>query len=413
MERPAPRSRSVLTLGAPPEGRGVVLSAAEHPPCFGALDLDAVARLAAEVHDALAPRGLLVPDEDAAYGAAERRIGRGLAELLQGPELREVSRRLEGSRARAALNGEPLDLLLDLRDPALFSLPWELLELIPAGEPLGGCRVARLMDGVELTVEDGGGLEVQIWSPTPEDPDCARVEAALNATLGTLPHVRRARADEPPGDGPWRILHVICHGGARGEPVLELGQQRALDAATLALVLKPRVEGAALVVLDVCGAAAGDEPAALPAWRVVDAGAAACLAPRAALDVEASIAMSGALYAALSAGEPLMDAVRASRRQVAALGLPDPSARWWTLTLVTSAPAVLDLTPLRGPSPVIPGLDRAAPDAAAVLTRAAELASTQGFFGLEHLALALSRLAEPPPLIALAQPHLLAIAARA
>ncbi len=411
MARTPLSTRSVLTLGAPPEGRGAALTTPERPPAFGVLDLEAIARLKAELSQGLSSGGMLVPGEDAAFGVRERQGGRALAELLQGPGMREIEARLGLLGAAAAVRQAPLDLLLDLRGGDLWGLPWELLELLPEGEPLGGCRVARIVEGAGLVAEPGERLEVLVWSPTPADPDCARVLEALEGCLARAPRLRRVDAAEAPGAG--RIVHVVCHGGERGEPVLELGRDRHLDAATLGRVLEPVIRGAALVVLDVCGAAGAEEPAALPAWRVVSAGASACLAPRAALDVEASIAMSEALYGALSDGAPLLTSVRAGRRAVAALGLPDPSARWWSLTLVTAEPAILDLAPLRPRRLGLPELDRGDPEATALLERALALATPQGFLGLEHLALAMSRANDLPPLVAVAQPHLLGIAARA
>lgn len=405
----SPPGRPVLTLGAPPDGRGAVLCAPERPPAFGALDPAALERLRQDL-PALAPSGLLVPGEDEALGAAERRIGLALQQLLLESEPHDLASQLHRLGAEARASDAPLDLLLDLRGPELWALPWELLELLPAGEPLGRCRIARIVEGRRMP-EARGDLELLRWSPTPDDPDCARVLAALDRTLARHPALRRVGLEDPPRGS--RIVHVVCHGGERGEPVLELGADRQLDAATLGRVLEPLIRGAALVVLDVCGAGGGAEPVALPAWRVVDSGACACLAPRAALDVEASAAMSAALYGALAAGEPLSAAVQASRRAMAALGLPDPSARWWTLTLVSADPAVLDFAAIQAESCRVPDLERASPAARVALARAAELAFAQGFLGVEHLALALARLPDPPPLLALVQPQLAAVAWRA
>lgn len=410
MQRLTAPTRPVLTLGAPPDGRGAALAAGARPLCFGALDLDRVALLRIQAATALAPVGLIVPGEDAPLGAAERELGRALASLLL--DIREIGARLVRSQAAAEAAGAPLELLVDARTPELRALPWELLELLPAGEALGGCRIARIVEGAPLGDAPGPGLEVLTWTPTPEDPDCAAVMAGLRATLSGLPRVRQV--SEAMSPEAWRVVHVVCHGGEEGEPVLAIGQGRRLDAAALSRVLQPRVKGALLVVLDVCGAArASADAAALPAWRVVEAGAAACLAPRGSLDVEASIAMSGALYGALSEGRTVSEAVQAGRRAMAALGLPDPSARWWTLTVVTADPAVLDVAPIQRRAVQIPGLERAAPDAAALLERAAELALAQGFLGIEHLALVLSRAPDPPPLLAMAQPQLASLAARA
>jgi len=387
-----------------------VLSSPARPPCFGTLDQAAVAHLSADLLGALSPTGVLVPGEDGALGASERRVGRALLALLAGSGMGEVATRLgqRWSAARAA--GAPLDLLLDLRSQELRNLPWELLELLPEGEALGGCRVVRLIGGTQAGIAPGPGIEVLIWSPTEADPTCAAVRSALERTLDGLPQIRRVEGGSPP-EG-FRVVHVICHGGQRGEPVLELGSARSLDAATLGRVLQPLVRGAALVVLDVCGTDGEPELAALPAWRMVDAGAAACLAPRAALDAEASVALSSSLYGALAGGEALLAAVQASRRAMAALGLPDPSARWWTLRLVTADPSVLSLQPGQAPVREPPDLHRAAPNAAAVLSRAAELATAQGFLGLEQLALALARMPDLPALLALIQPQLATFGAR-
>lgn len=409
--RGAVASRDVVSVGCGPDGLGAVLSQAGRPPIFGTLDPEALAGLQGSLPAALGARGLVVPGEDAALSAAERRLGRALADLLHGPGMREIAARLDRRWAAAREAGMSTDLLLDLRASALWGLPWELVELLPLGEPMGGSRVARLVDGPARAPVSGVGLDVAIWSPTPDDPDCSEVIAELRATLAACPGLREVALEER-SLAP-RVVHVVSHGGDRGEPALELGDARSLDAATASRVLEPLIRGAALVVLDVCGSGAAQDPEAMPAWRVVNTGAAACLAPRTSLDVEASIALSRALYGALSSGASLVEAVQAGRRAVAALGLPDPSARWWTPALVTSDAGALDLRPVRPEALAVPGVARAAPDAADVLVRAAELARTQGFFGIEHIALALTRAPDPPTLVLLAQPQLLRYAARA
>lgn len=352
----------VLSVGLGSDGLGVLLTRGGRAPVHGRLD---PGKLGAIRAPAPSP-GILLPGADSAFVAGERRVGRALAELFGGA----VDRALEQVKART---GARLELFVDAGP--LAHLPWELLECAPQDSgAAAGARVVRLVPGAARASARGGA---EVWVPVPDDAVCAEVAGAL----GPLDHLRA------------RVLHVICHGEIRGgEMFLRLGGGRAVDAAGAVAVLRERLREGPIVVLDVCGAggAVADAGASM-SHRLVEAGAAACLAPRCPYDAAASIAASRALYGALAAGSELAAAVDAVRGALAAMGMAHPAFRWWTPVL-----AVADARSLRR------GAD-------ALMAEACRLGAVHGFVGVEHIAVACARMAAPPPAVAIERERLLAM----
>jgi hypothetical protein len=418
----------VLCLGVGSDGLGALLFEGARSPTIGRLDprlletclLDA-ALLDAALLDA---RGLEQGMDDAVLAKAERRRGRGLAELLRTPGMGEVADALGGAWASAAAVGGRVDLLVDARTDALRGLPWELLEGAPADAgPAAGLRVTRLAPGSPF--RDAGAadrIEVVLWVPQPDDPVCARVAGALRERLRAFIRVTTIESSPPPlARGVLRVVHVVCRGepGAdqrAGELRLVLGGGRLLDSVGAADVLRPALRGASLAVLDVCGGVhanpgpTASDPAAVHAVKLVGCGVPAVLAPRFVLDSEGAGAVSAALYRALDAGLRLSEAVDDARRALAALGIAQPAFRSWNPTFVVSDGRALDLGIDFGVHEPHPAWRRAAPDVAPILGEALRLGSVQGFIGLEHLALALARAPAPGPVLALVQAQLAQLA---
>lgn len=406
----------MLCLGVGPDGLGAVLVDGARAPAIGRLDPRLVAEVASTHASASLPAGgLLLPRDDAAMAAAERRVGRGLAELLRTPGMAEVAEALGRAWASAAAVAGRVDLLVDARDEALRRLPWELLEGAPADAgPAAGLRVTRLAPGAQF--REAGAvdrIEVILWVPQPDDAVCARVAGALRERLHGLVRVTTIESSPPPlARGVLRVVHVVCHGEPAGDEVLlALGGGRFLDSAGAAEVLRPVLRGASLAVLDVCGGAhPAADPAASHAVRLVGCGVPAVLAPRSPLDAEASGVASAALYEALDGGARFSDAVDAARRALAGLGIAHPAFRSWNPTFVVSDGRALDLGIDFGVHEPHPAWRRASPDVLPVLGEAMRLGSVQGFIGLEHLALALARAPSPGPALALVQAQLAQLA---
>ncbi len=408
----APQPR-VLCLGVGSDGLGALLFEGARSPAIGRLD---PRLLEASLLDAW---GLERGMDDAALAKAERRRGRGLAELLRTPGMAEIADALGGAWASAAAVGGRVDLLVDVRTEALRGLPWELLEGAPADAgPAAGLRVTRLVPGSPL--RDAGAvdrIEVVLWVPQPDDPVCARVAASLRERLHAFIRVTTIEASPPPlARGVLRVVHVVCRGEPGSEPDggdvrLALGGGRLLDSTGAADVLRPVLRGASLAVLDVCGG--GQSPsdsAAAHGFKLVGCGVPAVLVPRFTLDSEGSGAVSGALYRALDAGLRLSEAVDDARRALGSLGIAQPAFRTWSPTFVVSDGRALDLGIDFGVHEPHPAWRRASPDVAPILGEALRLGSVQGFIGVEHLALALARAPAPGPVLALVQAQLAQLA---
>lgn len=411
---------AVLSLGLPPEGRGMALFKSGRRPWAAVLDRQTVLELGEEARALLrVPAGVLVPGQDGELSRQEAALGARLAAVLEvaplGPALATLAH-------GAAAAGERLTLLLDLRDDLLRALPWELLELLaPASSVLAPCRVARLAEapGPSRPLRPALMLDVQVVRLDPQDPVCARVAQATLSCLERWPAVRAGEAESGASDpgnpaSSLRVLHLVSHGRASVERVLVgLGGDRSLDPAATARWVDPVAAGLDLAVLDVCGGGSHEgEAGSAPAERLVQEGLPAAVAPSQPIDPAASIGFSTALYGALASGLPLDRAVEAGRRALARMGIPHPSCRWWTPVLVVRDAEALRLSCAAAPDGPSSWAPAAGPSVLELLRRAQELAAVHGFLGVEHLALMLGRWDPLPPRLALLREALEAVGQR-
>ncbi len=413
------RERAILTLGAGQQGRGAMLIEDGRPPILGVLRAAGPQAAAERIVALLAPAaGLLVPGDDAHAAQREAQAADLLAELLGGAGMQEVQDRLAWLRGGAERGGGRLLLLLDARGQVLRGLPWELLEALPPeSSVLAGCRVARIASGFRrpLTMERSH-LELVCWAPDRQDAVTDGVLAELQRCVAGLERaslqlVRAGDDPEPPSPGVFRAVHVVAHGHERLQQVaLQLGRGRSMAADNAFHGLRELFDSAGLAVLDVCSGGSGRHSSqSVPAWRFVEEGLPACIAPGVPMGVEASMSFNSALYRALAGGETLAGAVAAGRRALRAMGLDHPSCRWWNPVLVLGEAAASACTPALRRSPLPAHWPTGDPGAEALLRRALHLAQAQGFLGLEHLALCLSSWERPSPLLSLARPALPAL----
>ncbi|MCB9760265.1 MAG: CHAT domain-containing protein [Alphaproteobacteria bacterium] len=379
-------------------------------PVYGQLDRDDVAALTREVRLALRPEVMpfiLLPGADADRARAEEEVGRSLSRVLNATP--DLAASLAWQLGAAKERKELVVLVVDAEDPDIRSMPWELLagssgNSLEASQDALVARMTPGRNGASPPSEDANQLEILTWCPAPEDPVSAKLLSYIDALASQfgMPTPRRVvdSASLPASlsdEGTAQVLHVICHGRAAREQVeLLVGEEGdRLAAGTASHVLAPVLGEVDLVVLHVCegGVATPSELDGLVA-RFVQAGAPACIAPTSRLSLEASQAFLRSLYPTLVSGGSLADAVAAGRRAVRALAMPHPDSRWYNQVLFVG-----DLRTVARPCLVherwVPeGWPRPSPDAAALLDEAFRIAcrTGSGFVGLEHLALALSRM---------------------
>jgi hypothetical protein len=374
------------------------------------LGADEGAAILREVHDILGALPILPRrGHDAARTAVEEQAGRCLARVFTPAPL---ARALAWAQGNARARSVPLALVVDAPDLALRGLPWELLAAAADEPPLeesGAAFVARLAEAGGRQPTGHGSctaLRLLTWCPTPRDPACQAVLEHLAQLAAAHDLPAPLALDPAAGVFPPRVpstvdvLHVVCHGRVvADEGVLLAGPGDERAVGTAAHLLAAGLPGLALVVLDVCrGGSPTSEQLGNLAGRLVAAGAPACVAPRHATHVDAVRAFARGLHGALAAGEPILMAVAAGRREVRGLADPHLDARWNNATLLVAAldvpsaqPVTVGWTPSGWPQPN--------GRTAALLERARALALEQGggFLGLHHLAAAFveARLVEP------------------
>lgn len=397
-------STAILTLGTGGDGLGALLCLPGKPPIVATLDGRSLEKTQYDIQVVMEPLGsMLHPGDDAEASKLELKAGRLLSHLLTSDTMSPIHLALESLSERVAEAGKSLSLLLDTRSDALHNLPWELLELLPQDTYMASeIQVARLGLGYDpLEHVQADHLEVVIWLPDPDDPLCQKVATALDARLSMAKRTTVAIRDQPnlpePPAGAFRIVHILCNSRSlRPEQLLVNGEW-----------LGPELEHIGLLILDVCGAESSPtDNMQRMAWRVVEKGVRACLMPRTPFVADSAIQFSDFLYGALTEGETLLNALADGRRALSSLSMPHRSFRWWNPMLVVADGAVVE-----GGAPIqIEQVDEAwnggRREIDAVLALAEDLAQSQGFLGIEHIAKALSTWDNPSPLLRLIQPNL-------
>ncbi len=374
----------MVSLGRPSQHRTTAF--------LGPDDVVEIMDAAAQVDDAEQWPHIVVPGEDATWRALEEGAGRALGRVLSAaPALGRVLARAQGEADGA---NKQLTMGVDLGDPALASLPWELLASGPDGaglEPASGGLVVRLAPGGARALRDAP-IQPLVWSlPGGADDDCV---------APVLAHLRHRILEEglpEPADAlaatvdkhRCPVLFVVMHGDLVGELLaLVDGASGAVGGGTLAQALGRVMEHCAAVVLLVCDG--GYRPAR---WgdglvpRVLERGARVCVAPTGHLPVPTAKAFVDGFVHALARGRSIGHAVREGRGRISARHDAAPAARWWRMQV-----AVSDLHALRWKGrPGIPpgwqpgkGALRLVQDA---VDRAAELG--HDWLGIEHIVLAL------------------------
>ena len=380
----------LLHIARDPEGRWrVSVGDGATRPAAGVLGADAVADLLAQVPVLLESHARVhVPGADQARTRAEEAVGALLLGSLA--SIPEVYGRLRELLGVAAGQQRLARVVVDAEDADARALPWELLAAGEARPPLESAAqgaVFRLMPGrPSRGASPTGPPRVWSWTPTPDDPSCQRLAAALRAMPLDVRSLDLADpAGLPPAAGP-EILQIIAHGRRDLEAVgVSLGHG-AKDAGALAARLEPLLGRVEAVVLAVC-AGADATPRELDnlAGRLAAAGATVVISPLRRAGVEALERFLEATYSALVNGSPLVDAVVEGRRALRAWGHPHPQCRWSNLALLVSDVAALDHGPLWRRPARLPGWPEPGADAAPLLSRALELAESDGFIGMEHV----------------------------
>jgi hypothetical protein len=363
-------------------------------PESGTLDAGGVAgllRAVAEAADVSSLDPLLSPDSDLEQVAAERRIGQALSGVLNAnPRLSGLFSYYLGQADQAA---QELVLAVDVVEPTLRALPWELLARDDRSGPLERARItlARLGAGIPRPpVPPRGLVQSVVWCPDPAEPISAGLLATLTAS--TLSH----HLPEPiiAGSAPLDrdavvVLHLICHGQRHRDQLALLFGESARDIDGTVQQLTPILPAADLVVLSVCESAAvsAGELEGL-VGQLISHGARAVVAPSGVLAAEAAAAFLTGLLDALVAGASLTGVVGAGRRAIRELSLPWPDARWSRMQLTLGSLQLPQTLLWRGWVPQ--GWPRPDQSCARLLQRARELGEPGGFVGIEHLLLALA-----------------------
>ena len=357
-------------------------------PVRAPLPAELLADTEARLARMLAPPAVLIPGLDVSRSDDEARAGQLLGAL--------VTRDPALAHALGAWLGEARGrdhvpvLVVDMLEPCDRALPWELFALDgPPLEVAEGVAIVRRLPGPAAQPLPVGPLSVVGWCADPDDPASQRLLAGVDEALvasGLGPHHPPDVAPEGPV-----LLHLIGHGRQLAEGFAVASADGHASAPTTAHVLRPLLQRAALVVLDVCEAADSTR-AELDtlAGQLVRSGARAVLAPVQRLAVEAAEASTRALYPTLAAGAGPVAAVAAARRAVRALASPHPDGRWTNLGLFLADVSVLDAAPLVGGGWRPDGWPAPGADLAQLLARAHEESTRRdsGFVGLEHLMLA-------------------------
>ncbi|XXX78723.1 CHAT domain-containing protein [Sorangium sp. So ce134] len=282
----------------------------------------------------------------------------------------------EESIHRALDAGRPVHLTLRLGAAELYALPWELVPLGASGRPLGSLpgfllryewpdtRTAR----PEPDPPPEGGRILFAWSAAggvvPADAHLAAIRRAchegrhlgFDRARDVVPHTSLGRLRQALDAGPVAVLHLLCHGtqlDAAGNAyglVLDADDRSGreiVDARALQVALADHLGSLRLVVL--CACHSGD-PGALDsrlgsvAQALHRAGIPAVVASRYPLAVDASVALTEALYRALLVRErSLMEALLGARDRLRERA---SRAGWAALQMYARAADGPDLRPI-------------------------------------------------------------------
>src|SRR4051812_32448615 len=284
--------------------------------------------------------------------------------------------RYTASLQQAGSRGEPLRVVLRLRDPELAGIPWETLFDAESGEYL--CQrepVVRYVEAAQPSapLSATGPLRILGMIAAPSDLptlDTAEERRRLDDALGDLVDqglVEMVWVDAGNWGalqskltaGPWHVLHVIAHGGVSdrgGVLALEneaTGAAAQVSAQRFARLLHACRPVPRLVVLNACssGESAADDLLSSTAAALVHSGISAAVAMQFAVTDPAALAFSRGFYQALSQSIAVDEAVRLGR--IAIDGTSEQTLEWVTpviylrtddtrlfeLTTVASAPA--------------------------------------------------------------------------
>lgn len=342
--------------------------------------------------------GLVVPGRDAAACRAEQTFGAALSRAI-GAEGRG---RLSALCHEAWAGEQRPVVVLDLAEPEVDSLAWELLADDPVGAALessGRAVVARLHQGPDRPwrpMKPGSALRILVWAPDPADTAVREVlrhidEHALSAGLGPPERITPDRPLSPAGPEVVSLLHVVVHGQSELDELLLLsrGQQVGIGSATHGL--RGVIEGAPLAVLSVCeGGRTQPEVLHSLAGRLLDAGCRTVLAPAKVLDAQAAGLIARRVQAALIAGGSVAEAVASARAALAQRAIPAPSWRWWNPRWTVRNSHEAEARPVVAPWWRAAAWPEPGEEARAALVAAGGLAvrGGLGFVGLEHLTLA-------------------------
>ena len=399
-------NRSVVLLQItrmPDAGVGLSVSEAGQAPVQGWLAAGDTRELAPDPTLDATPM-ILIPGQDRLRVAREEAWGRGVARVLG--RVPSISTGMARALGAAAAHGDTPALVVSTDSPDLAALPWELLCDGPEGsalEPGGQAVVVRLVP--QTTRPDAPGdaatrIRVLTWAPDPSDPAVAQLLAASSERSALSSKALPVDLQElPPAlPGVSDVLHLICH-GERDLEELEvlLGDGRVATAGGAAALLLPLLRRCSLVLLDVCHAGIDTEGATGGLGRrLVECGAAACVAPSTAVGVDAAASFAAGCFSSLTEGAQLHAAVAEGRRRVAAAGIDHPEARWHNHRLLIGSLDVLD-APVIAPAGWRPtGFPRACPAADPVWDAIQGHADGLGYLGIEAVTLGLLS-AELPP----------------
>ncbi|MBZ4415748.1 CHAT domain-containing protein [Myxococcus sp. RHSTA-1-4] len=240
----------------------------------------------------------------------------------------------------------PVHLTFRFAAAELYALPWELLTLGSSGRTLAelpGVLIRYEWPSARSEPPSGtarGGRILYAWSAAGgQVPHKAHLSAlsqacehgafpfdserdvVANVSLGAL-----GEALARPGE-PAAILHLLCHGGQRGQTQGLLwdtswggGEPELVDGAALRQLLAPHAGTLRLVVLAACRSGAGMAGNHLGsvAQALHRAGIQAVVASRLPLSIPGSVVLTGSLYESLLAGPcSLEEAVGHARRRLA------------------------------------------------------------------------------------------------